>query len=186
MDNECFNRLNRAETDHDLSQEVLAGLMNERQELIVFYIREKLKCHEPSEIARGLMVVGFSDESEFNTEVISRYENCSGFLSAAQKAAKYAYDRNRWARSWFQEMCTAEEPVEYWRYSMLFLKIVDARFATWHQGYARSGNPIATFERSLVSHRKNRYDQWRKHRLKTLFGSKAPNSIFLFDPVFQR
>ena len=98
-----FARLDRVGTDHGLSLEVLAALMNGQQELLTGYIEAKLRKEEPAEISRGIMVAGFSDQSEFNEEILKRYEGSGGLIETAQKAAKYAYERNVWARHWFEE-----------------------------------------------------------------------------------
>ncbi|MDI1277671.1 hypothetical protein [Methylobacter sp.] len=135
LDEQRVIRLDQAETDHDIFLEVLAGLMNGQHEFLVQYVQTKLMREEPAEIARGIMVAGFSDASEFNSEVLSRYENNSGLIGLAYKAAKYAYERNCWARHWFKQMCEAAEPNDFWRSAVLFNKIVDGRFAVWSNEY---------------------------------------------------
>lgn len=67
LDQRRFNRLDRAKNDHELASEVLAGLVNRQQETLVRYIEERLNSEVPAEIARGLMVAGFSDVSTFNS-----------------------------------------------------------------------------------------------------------------------
>jgi hypothetical protein len=172
-------RLDQAETDHNLSLEVLAGLINGQQEFLVQYINEKLMSEEPAEIARGIMVAGFSDVSEFNSEVLSRYENSAGLIGLAYKAAKYAYERNCWARHWFEQMSKAVEPSDFWRSSVLFNKIIDGRFVVWVDEYPKVGTPIVTYELNMREHLKNRYKRWEEHRKKKLFGNDAPDKIFL-------
>lgn len=172
-------RLDQAETDHDLSLEVLAGLINGQQEFLVQYINEKLMGDEPAEIARGIMVAGFSDVSEFNSEVLSRYENSAGLIGLAYKAAKYAYERNCWARHWFEQMCKAVEPSDLWCSMVLFNKIIDGRFVVWVDEYPKVGTPIVTYELNMREHLKNRYKRWEEHRKKKLFGNDVPDKIFL-------
>ncbi len=174
-----FARLDRAHTDHDLSLEVLAALLNDQQELLVAYVKAKLDKQEPSEVARGVMVAGFSDQSEFNDEVLASYGGEAGLIGDALKAAKYAYERNVWARHWFEMMCETNENVDFWRYCVLFLKIVDGRFDAWRSDYARNGNPIQLFGFSLDSSLKKRLERWKGHRSRKLFGLDAPASIFL-------
>jgi len=179
LDNLRFARLDRVGTDHDLSIEVLAALLNGQQQLLTTYIEEKLRKAEPVEISRGIMVAGFSDQSEFNDEVLKRYEGSAGLIGSAQKAAKYAYERNLWARHWFEMMCQTGENKDFWRYAVLFSKIVDGRFAVWRSTYSKKGNPIQSFGSTVNSNFKNRLARWENHRKKKLFGSDAPASIFL-------
>jgi len=179
LDEQRGIRLNQAETDHDLSLEVLAGLINGQQEFLMQYINEKLMSDEPAEIARGIMVAGFSDVSEFNSEVLSRYENSAGLIGLAYKAAKYAYERNCWARHWFEQMSEAVEPSDFWCSSVLFNKIIDGRFVVWVDEYTKVGTPIVTYELNMREPLKNRYKRWEEHRKKKLFGNDAPDKIFL-------
>lgn len=184
MDEQLTIRLDQAATDHDISLEVLAGLINGRHEYLSRYVDEKLKSDEPAKIARGIMVIGFSDFSDLNTETLSSYENTAGLIGSAYKAAKYAYERNCWARHWFKQICEASEPIDYWRSAILFHKIVDGRFATWNSEYPQKGKLIHSFGQSTFGSLKNRYDRWKQHRKKKLFGIDAPDRIFLQDSEY--
>ena len=175
----CFARLDRATTDHELALEVLAAMLNGRQESLARYIEAKLSKQEPAEVARGMMAAGFSDQSEFNDEALATYEDRAGLIGDAQKAAKYAYERNVWARHWFEKMCRTETSIDFWRWSVLFLKIVDGRFDVWHSDCERKGSPIQLFKSAVDSMLKKRFTRWESHRNNKLFGSEAPAMIFL-------
>jgi hypothetical protein len=179
LDEQRTLRLDQAETDYDLSLEVLAGLMNGQRKFLEQYISKKLSREEPAEIARGLMVAGFSDDSEFNSEVLSRYENCAGLIGSAGKAAKYAYERNCWARHWFEKMSNSVDSNEFWSSSVLFNKIVDGRYAVWHDEYPRVSALIKSYRPDTGGRLNNRYNRWKAHREKKLFGNEAPAKIFL-------
>lgn len=178
LDEQRAIRLDQAGTDHDLSLEVLAGLMNGQQEFLEQYINNKLTCEEPAEIARGIMVAGFSDISKFNSEILSRYEKSAGLIGQAHKAAKYAYERNSWARHWFGKMCEAAEPNDFWCSVVLFNKITDGRFVIWDNEYPRMNMPIIIYGNTW-GYLKNRYKRWEEYRKKKLFGNDAPAVIFL-------
>ena len=94
LDGLRFQRLDGAENDHVISQEVLAAHLNGRQDLLRHYIRERLERREPVEVARALMVAGFSDHDPFNDNVLDRYQGTDGFIGDVHDAARYAYDRN--------------------------------------------------------------------------------------------
>jgi|LQYC01.1.fsa_nt_gi hypothetical protein len=179
LDNLRFGRIDRVGTDHDLSLEVLAALLNGQQELLTSYIEAKLLKEEPAEVSRGIMVAGFSDQSKINEEILKRYEGTAGLVGSAQKAAKYAYDRNVWARQWFEKMCQTDENTEFWRYAVLFSKIVDGRFAVWNSNYTRKGISIKLLGSTVYGRLENRFARWEDHRKKKLFGSDAPSPIFL-------
>ena len=127
LDGLRFTRLDRVGIDYDLSLEVLAALLSGQQELLATYIEAKLRKEEPAEISRGIMVAGFSDQSEFNDEILKRYEGSAGLIGSAQKAAKYAYERNVWARYWYEKMCQTDENTDFWCYAVLFSKIVERK-----------------------------------------------------------
>ncbi len=80
LDDLRFARLDRAGTDYDLSLEVLAALMNVQQDLLTTYVEAKPSKGEPAEISRGIMVAGFSDQSQFNDEILRRYEDSAGLI----------------------------------------------------------------------------------------------------------
>jgi len=181
LDDQRLARLDRVGTDHDLSIEVLAALLNDKQELLNDYVEGKLSKEEPSEISWGIMVAGFSDQSEFNDEILKRYEGSAGLVGSALKAAKYAYERNAWAQHWFEKMCHEDENSDFWCDAVLFLKIVDGRFDVWCSDYAQTGHPIQLFGPSIYSKLNNRLTRWENHRNKKLFGLDAPASIFLAE-----
>jgi hypothetical protein len=179
LDELRFARLDLAETDHDLALEVLAAQLNGQYELVTEYIEAKLKRDEPAEIARAIMVAGFSDQSEFNDEVLTRYQGSDGLVGSAHRAAKYAYERNIWARHWFAEMCQTAENTGFWRYAVLFSKIVDGRFEVWEHGFPQRKAPFELFGPSITDQIGNRFKRWETHRKKKLFGDDAPEPIFL-------
>ena len=175
----CHERLNMARNDHELATEVLAGLLNRKEDVLSAFIRERLSKREPEGIARALLVAGFSSQQNHNKEVIVRYRDAKGFIGEAYKAAKYAHDRDAWARHWFEEMCKADRPTEFWRCSVLFAKIVDGRFAIWSSEYEKREKPMDLFGPSIDIEVDRRIEKWRKHRGKTLFGAKKPADAFL-------
>lgn len=179
LDRLRLERLDQVGNDNDLSLEVLSALLNDKQELLSEYIKSKLKKQEPSEISRGIMVSGFSDQNKFNDETLKRYENSAGLIGEAQKSANYAYKRNLWSRYWFEKMCETEKNSDFWRYTVLFLKIIDGRFNVWCSEYDKKGSPIKLFDHTIDSKFKYRLDRWANHRKKKLFGLEAPASIFL-------
>ena len=175
-----FERLDRATNDYELSQETLVAHLNDKQNLLRQYIGTKLEREEPVEIARAIMVAGFSDNSEFNDEVLDRYQDTDYFIGDAHNAARYAYDRNTWARHWFAQMCEADEADEFWRFSILFAKIVDGRYEFWRSEYEDRNEPMRLFWPRVRSKLRNRFKKWEDLRNKKLFGGDAPSKVFLF------
>ena len=175
----CHERLNLARNDHELATEVLAALLNREETALGAFISERLNKGEPEGIARALLVAGFSGQQEQNKDVISCHKEVKGFIGEAYKAAKYAHDRDRWTRHWYGQMCRADGPKEFWRYSVLFTKIVDGRFTVWSSDYERRSETMVLFESSIDEEVDRRIEEWRKHREKTLFGATKPADVFL-------
>ena len=178
-----FQCLDRMANDYELSHEVLAAHLNGKQDLLRQYIETKLEKEEPAEIARAIMVAGFSDHSEFNDGVLNRYQDTDGFIGDAHNAAQYAYERNSWARDWFAKMCEADEADEFWRFSILFAKIVDRRYYIWQSEYTKENEPMQLFWSSVRSKLKDRFKKWENLRKKKLFGGDAPEEVFLFPGI---
>ena len=178
-----FDRLDGAENDHSLFLEVLAALKMGKQKLLAKYIEAKLRKKEPAEVSRGIMVAGFLDQNDISEEILKKYEDDAGLISNARKAAQYAYERNIWAKYWYEKMCQTNDDTDFWRYSLLFSKIVDGRFEVWNSNYIMSGSSIQQFWISVKSNSKKRFEQWKNHRQKKLFGLDAPASIFLLKNI---
>lgn len=174
-----FGRLDRAGNDDELAVEVLAALWNGKQRLLMAYIDARLQTGQPAEIARALMVAGFSDHNEFNDGVLGRYRGTRGFIGKAQSAAMYAYERNTWSEHWLRQMRETEKPEDFWRYSVLFEKIVDGRSDVSQPSGPDHGEPFRMFWPSVESRLKHRCEKWRDERKKKLFGDDAPSKAFL-------
>lgn len=174
-----FARLDQASTDLDLSLEVLAASLSQQGELLEMYVDDRLGREEPAHVARAIMVAGFSDQSPFNDNVIATYSDTAGMIGSAQDAAKYAYERNIWARHWFGRMCEAGDGEAFWRFAVLFSKIVDGRFSLWRGSFEKSSAALEAFGPSIEDLPGRRIKRWADHRKKTLFGSKAPSPIYL-------
>lgn len=177
-----FKRLDQAESDHQISLEVLGALVYGKHELLNEYIADMTSRPEPVYIARGLMVAGFSDENPYATEVLTSYEKFSGFIGKALDAALYAYQRNAWARTWFTQMCSTDDPKIFWQSGILFRKIVDGRFAVWNKDVERKGSMIQLYEYEIDRGIGNRYRKWADLRKVKLFGRKVPNSSLITSP----
>ncbi|MFK5915809.1 MAG: hypothetical protein QM484_15690 [Woeseiaceae bacterium] len=179
LDQFRFARLDSAISDFAISFEVLAALMSGRGDLLSKYIQIKLKSKEPAEVSRGLMVVGYSEQSKLHDEIFDRYKSYAGLIGATYKAAKYAYERNIWANHWFSMMCQEKISTEFWRYEILFSKIIDGRFDLWESKFSQDNNILTSFKHTLYEHIKGRINKWKNIRAKKLFGQNIPARIFI-------
>lgn len=171
------SRLDSASNDQELAQEVLAALGQGKARILEEYAQRKLDAEVPAEVARGLMTLGFGDISSAAELVFQRYKHAKGFIGKAASTARYAYDRNCWARHWFTQMASAGGGEAFWRASVQFLKIVDGRVVIWAKNIERS-DVAQRFAPLLKSDRKHRIEKWKSKREKTLFGSKVPAEAY--------
>lgn len=177
----CFGRLDRAADDATLAVEVLAAFSVGMQAVISEYVDIMVARDEPAPIARALAVSGFSEANAHAASVRARFSDRDGFVGSAYKAARYAYERNEWARHWFEKMKATSTPDEFWSYAVLFSKLVDGRYVLWK---AEDGTPEEMFERffaTVEERMNNRIKKWQDKRRKTLFGQAIPDPIFVWS-----
>ena len=175
------HRLDHAVNDHQLAQEVLAALTAGQTKFLEEYARENLSSPIPVANARALMVIGFGAESGASEERLKKYLNADGLIGQVAKSARFAYDRNSWARYWFEKMNTTDSANDFWAHSVLFLKIVDGRFDLWEEQVSQAGTGTAMpkFSSSIRTTLENRVKTWKSKREKTLFGEKAPGDVYI-------
>ena len=178
LDSHRVRRLDEAMTDHSIAQEVLAAELCSREEFLHSYIEDLSKRPEPLRIVRAIMVAGFMNENQVSTVLLGQFRNADGFIGAATKAAIFSYQRNCWAKHWYNQMKLATSPKDFWCAQMLFEKIVDGRFEIW------SGQPeeysLAKLHQALVQSRVTaRCGERQKKRKTKLFGAAIPDEYVL-------
>ena len=178
-------RLDRAANDHQLAQEVLSALMAGKTKFLEEYARNNLKSPVPAANARALMVIGLGAESSVSEKFLNRYMDAKGFIGRAAKSARFAYERNKWAGYWFDKMSNTDSAEEFWALSVLFLKIVDARFDLWSRSRLGTGTAMPRFAPSIRSRFENRSKAWERKRKKTLFGEKVPSEVYTLFRIEQ-
>jgi hypothetical protein len=172
-------RLDNAATDQAIAVEVFSALQCNQELFLEAYVDEQLARSAPAEIARGIMVAGFCDQSPRNNRILEKYKDTAGLPGKAYAAAIAAYRCNDWARNWFKLMCETDDPVTFWRAGILFTQCVDGRFSIWRDEFEQTGGPIAAFSTSLNNPLKGRHEKLGKEREKKLFGQDAPAPVFV-------
>ena len=175
---ECTKRLDDCTSDREIAVEVLAAFKHEQEQTLTSYVDQMLATGEPVHIARALTVAGFSDESEFATHTLSRFNKTKGFVGEAYRAAMAAYDRNKWSRHWYGLLQSATTPLDFWRYSVLLSKIVDGRFDLWGSARPTEGLFSAFFP-TVEGEIRQRIKKWDEKRKDKLFGNNVPHVVFL-------
>ncbi|MGX1499841.1 hypothetical protein ACSSV1_004901 [Labrenzia sp. MBR-25] len=172
-------RLDSAATDQAIAVEVLSALQCGQGNFLETYVDEKLARAEPAEIARAIMVVGYSDQSQRNDQILAKFEDSAGLPGRAYAVAGAAYRRNVWARHWFEVMCKTDDPADFWQAGVLFTQCADGRFGVWRDEFEQSGKMVSLFSAGVSGGLKHRYEKSSKERDRKLFGQDAPAPIFV-------
>lgn len=169
----CFDTLDVAQSDTEIAYEVYAAESAEQGKSLDDYIALQLAIGEPVNLCRALTVAGFRDECPQSLRLLEQYAEATGMVGEARDAAWQAYQRNRWARHWFDLMQSAPSKDEFWRHSRLFLKIADARYQMWPLS-ADAASPFGQFFLTLHADLNNRLEKWSRLRREKLYGQKRP------------
>ena len=175
-----FELLDKALSDQQIYNHVLAAIVNNNEKIIYEYINQKINCVEPSQIARGILVAGCLDENSLSADIFDKYINYNGIIGEAYKASLYMYERNIWSKYWFNKMLSTEDSLEFWRYMILFVKIVDLRFYKWKSSLLNNNLLFRKFYHSFRNDINHRCKKWQKERDKKLFGNEPPNPIYIY------
>ncbi|MCJ8274109.1 MAG: hypothetical protein MJK04_32500, partial [Psychrosphaera sp.] len=170
-----------AQNDDVLAKEVLSALIQSKARLLFEQASTMLQRPEPVHTARALMILGFSDVNSEAEQLLSHYSKEKGLVGDAYDAAIFAYSRNKWSRHWFKLMTQAQQAVDFWRYSILFTKIVDDRYYNWYQEYENHSEVFNKFKYTFNDPLRSRIKSWQDKRKKMLFGEKVPEAIFFGD-----
>lgn len=137
------------------------------------YMLQLLESSHPGEQAKGLTIAGLRNPNEISVSAFERTWG-PGFLGEVAEISAKNYQRDRWARHWFNCAHTASNPIDFWRFGKLAEGVVDWRFSSWFE----SGLPCALLERfgaALYTQLKKAAERRTKKRKDTLFGLKAPD-----------
>ncbi len=174
-----FSRLDACGNDRELALETAAAIYAGKAEILKVYVRQRLESLLPIDVARAIAVVGFSDDARYANELAASFKGDEGLLATAARSCRYAMERHQWSKHWFRKMLTADSEEQFWTASVLFLKVVDARFDAEHRDEPAGTEVFNTWWWSVERRLGRRYERWANKREKTLFGSKVPDSIYL-------
>ena len=180
-----FARLDACGNDHEIALEATTAIYADKAAILTMYVRDRLNSPLPIDMARAVTVAGFSGDAFLASEVMANFDGDEGLLVAAARSSRYAMDRHQWSMHWFNKMLAANTEVEFWTASVLFLKVVDARFDAEHRNELVGTKVFNTWWWSVERRLKQRFDKWAAKRKKTLFGSKVPDSIYLLKSQYR-
>lgn len=178
-----FARLDACGNDQELAAEAATAIYAGKGAILKAYVYEGLNSQLPVDVARAITVAGLSDDAHLANEVAANFGGDEGLLVTAAQSSQYAMDRHQWSKHWFDKMLAASAEADFWTASVLFLKVVDARFGAAHCDEPVGTELFNTLWWSVERQLKRRFDRWAGKRAKTLFGSKVPDSIYWPQPA---
>ena len=164
--------------DEQIASEVIAALSSGKLDIIKSIIADLVKSPQPTRVALGITISGFSSKDSVIKSVIDRYKDYNGLIGKAYGAAVYAYERNLWAMHWYEKMCSSQSKTEFWPALVLSSKVVDSRFVLWRANYPNKEGLEKRFWVSFSDKLNNRIKKWRNKRKKTLYGGKVPTQLY--------
>lgn len=174
-----FARLDACGNDQELALEAATAIYANKAAILKEYVYNRLNSPLPLDVARAITVAGLSNDALLASEVAANFDGDEGFLVTAARSSLYAMKRHQWSKHWFDKMLAASTEEDFWTASVLFLKVVDARFDAEHRDEPIGTDVFNTWWWSVERRLRRRFDKWANKRKKTLFGSKVPDSIYL-------
>ena len=177
----CEGRLITRTDDSKIALEVFAAYMSGKSEIVEKTIDALVATEQPADTCLALSLAGFCDQSVHAGSILSRFDGAQGYIGTAQKAASEAYQRNLWARAWYEQTRNAKTPLEFWQASVLLTKIVDVRFDIWAQNVGAETGTCRAFFPTVLRGIGRRIEKWQTKRKDHLYGDKSPATLFLPD-----
>lgn len=171
--------MDQAQTDHDLAMEVLAAINSGKELPLRDYVLERRARPEPANVARAIIVAGFSNDTSWAIETIDAHKNDLGYLGEAYNAAKFAMDRLLWSKHWAKLMCNATTGTDLWRFMILLTTIADGRLDITDIRNDSNTDLMKRFAPTFDDIIGSRIDKWGDKRKRTLFGMTLPDPAFL-------
>jgi len=182
--NICKRRLVTRRDDGRIALEVFAATQSGHVKIVEETIDGLLSSGQPVDICLALTLAGFCDGTSHACSILARFSNSQGYVGIAHKAAEDAYQRNLWARHWYEQMKSAKSPPEFWQASILLTKVVDVRFDVWATRPRSGTNTFRAFWPTVKSEITNRIEKWQVKRKNNLFGDKSPAIYFFPDETY--
>ncbi|WP_346296416.1 hypothetical protein LRC39_04000 [Rhodopseudomonas sp. P1] len=177
----CKARLKSVFSDAGLALEIAAAISCGGTALVEEGVDELLAAGKPTDVCRALTISGFSDGSSHADAVLTQFVDASGFIGIARRSAQIAYERNEWSKHWYKRMKAAKTATEFWEASVLFVKIVDARFIIWRDSFGTGSDVFLACFPALLRKIENRIERWQDKRRDKLFGDDVPSRFILAD-----
>lgn len=134
--------LGSARTDQELALAARNAIKCGHAPWLGRVIREGVASGRAAETARAYTLLGFADATpHFDAvwESVSKTAPARGWLAEVLRVSRGHYDRNRWARHWYQAYLNAGSAVDAYAAYELLLSCADKRVVQWARGADLNG-----------------------------------------------
>lgn len=140
-------------------------------------IRSEIASGGAAREARGWQLLGFADAAEPFIglwQELPLPDRHHGWLALVAAASREAFERNRWARHWYERFLSASSPAEAYANFRLMLSCMDQRVRLWVDGDKMRDAPLAALLNAYwaVEHQtlRKRIEETNKDGKDRLFG----------------
>jgi len=167
----------RATTDADLETLIFAAEAAGHMKWLEEWIHKEASTGMPGRIARAITIEGFLTTTTGSPTLLAR-DWGAGFLGQVAESARFAYDRNTWAKTWADMAVNASNTEDFWRWGELTAGIADIRAFHWFD--PDFDMPLMQrFGRKLFKLIRQTAEKRTSKRKETLFGLKKPDRSLL-------
>ena len=134
IEKEWQKTLEDCQSDEELMKIVICAYQKNSQEWIESYTEEKLVSSAPLDFCYGVTVLGFlQSDSAYQKLNQLLEEQPDTWRKTLVKISLDRWQRNSWAKYWFNQFLEETDKILAWRSFRLFVKCADRRFYFWKQ-----------------------------------------------------
>lgn len=167
--------LDNAATDAELETLVFAAEAAGHACWLQGWIHREVSTGIPGRVARALTIEGLRNSEAGSSQLLGR-DWGSGFLGQVAARARFAHNRNAWAKAWYAQVVGSSDPVDFWCWGELAAGIADVRAFHWFAA-DHGTSMMQRFGSELFNRIRKTAEKRTGKRKDTLFGLKKPNRM---------
>nr|MDJ0681385.1 hypothetical protein [Xenococcaceae cyanobacterium MO_167.B52] len=127
-----LEKLENCRSDLEIMELIIAIQQGKRTSWLKSYIEEKLDSSAPFDFSRAVCLLGFL-ETQYAFDKLTELAKNEPHTWRKKLVDRYIshWQRNSWAKYWFQKFFNELNNIQAWRSFRLFLKAADGRFWSW-------------------------------------------------------
>lgn len=132
IENQWKSRLESCNSDVELMKMTIAAQQGHACDWLDSYIETKLNSSAPFDFSIAVTILGFLETDDAFTRLSQlKGEQPNTWKKEIVNISLNRWQRNSWAKQWFDRFMNTNDRVMAWSYFRLFLRCVDSRFWLW-------------------------------------------------------